>query len=84
MLTTKESEIALLVSQGLTNNEIATRLCLAPGTIRNHVSVCLQKLCLTNRAQLTAWAIRNKIENTISREPVDPDTYKDLIYGIYA
>ncbi len=84
MLTEKENQVALLVSQGLTNREIAERLHLANGTVRNNVSVCLQKLYLSNRSQLTAWALKNGLEQNIVREPSNPDTYKDMLFGIYS
>lgn len=55
-LTERERDIAALVAEGLDNREIAAKLYLSEGTVRNHVSVMLQKLALRNRTQLAvAW-----------------------------
>ena len=50
MLTDRELEILELVSQGLRNGEIASRLFLAPKTVDHHVSAILRKLNVANRA----------------------------------
>jgi DNA-binding CsgD family transcriptional regulator len=54
-LTRRESEIAGLVAEGLTNREIAERLVMSQRTAEGHVSRILGKLGLTSRAQLAAW-----------------------------
>lgn len=47
----REREIIRLVAQGLTNREIANRLCLAEGTVKNYVTIILQKLGVRDRTQ---------------------------------
>ncbi|HEX5819434.1 MAG TPA: LuxR C-terminal-related transcriptional regulator, partial [Gemmatimonadales bacterium] len=54
-LTRRESEIAALVAEGLTNREIAERLVMARRTAEGHVARILGKLNFTSRAQLAAW-----------------------------
>ncbi|HEU4515152.1 MAG TPA: LuxR C-terminal-related transcriptional regulator [Nocardioidaceae bacterium] len=54
-LTRRESEIAALVAEGLTNREIAERLVMARRTAEAHVAHILGKLGFTSRAQLAAW-----------------------------
>ncbi|KAA8820650.1 DNA-binding response regulator [Bifidobacterium rousetti] len=51
-LNEREREIASLVAEGLDNRDIAHRLYLSEGTIRNRVSALLDKLGLANRTQL--------------------------------
>ncbi len=51
-LTDRETEVLRLVAQGMTNDEIATRLFLSPLTAKTHVSRILQKLHARDRAQL--------------------------------
>lgn len=51
-LTDRESKIVQLVAEGLSNREIAARLNLGEGTVRNHLSVILDKLDLRDRTQL--------------------------------
>ncbi len=53
-LSTREREIALLVSEGATNPEIATAVFLSRKTVERHVSNILAKLGLRNRAELAA------------------------------
>ncbi|HEX6874700.1 MAG TPA: LuxR C-terminal-related transcriptional regulator [Nocardioidaceae bacterium] len=54
-LTRRESEIAALVAEGLTNREIAERLVMAQRTAEGHVAHILGKLNFTSRTQLAAW-----------------------------
>jgi DNA-binding NarL/FixJ family response regulator len=55
-LTRRELEVAALVTHGLTNREIAGRLCLSVRTVDTHVDHILTKLGLGSRTQLTVWA----------------------------
>ena len=50
-LTTREREILDALAQGLSNNEIATRLAISAKTVRNHVSNVFGKLGVTSRSQ---------------------------------
>jgi len=52
LLNDREREIAMLVAKGLDNRDIAAKLFLSEGTVRNRISVILDKLGLTNRTQL--------------------------------
>ena len=53
-LTEREQEIMNLISQGLTNRDIAERFVLSEKTVKNHVNRIYSKLGATNRAQATA------------------------------
>jgi DNA-binding NarL/FixJ family response regulator len=57
-LTEREQEILHLLAQGHTNPEIARRLHLAPGTVRNYVSAILQKLDVSDRTQAAVVALQ--------------------------
>ena len=50
-LTEREHEILLLLSQGLTNKDIATRLYLSSGTIKAHNHNIFMKLGVSSRTQ---------------------------------
>ena len=52
LLGEREREITALVAEGLDNRDIAARLFLSEGTVRNRISAILDKLGLTNRTQL--------------------------------
>lgn len=56
----KEYEIITLVAEGLSNREIASRLCLSEGTIRNYLSCILEKLRLRDRTQLAVFYYKHK------------------------
>ncbi|HEX8969745.1 MAG TPA: AAA family ATPase [Chloroflexota bacterium] len=51
-LSRREMEVARLVADGLTNREIAERLCLSERTAQNHVQHILNKLGVANRGQI--------------------------------
>jgi DNA-binding NarL/FixJ family response regulator len=51
LLTEKEREVLTLLSQGMTNKEIAVRLSRSPNTIKIHVSHILEKLNLRSRTE---------------------------------
>jgi DNA-binding NarL/FixJ family response regulator len=55
-LTARELEVLELIAAGLTNDEIATRLFLGPGTVKTHVNHIFYKLGLRNRAEAVIFA----------------------------
>jgi predicted ATPase/DNA-binding CsgD family transcriptional regulator len=55
-LTRREEQVAVLVAGGLTNRDIAARLCLSVRTVEVHVDHILTKLGFHTRTQLAAWA----------------------------
>lgn len=54
-LTERETEVMLLVGQGLTNREIAEQLYVGEGTIKTHVARLLTKLHLRDRVQVVIY-----------------------------
>ena len=58
-LNRTEHNIASLVGCGLSNKEIAGKLFLSEGTVRNALSSALSKLNLRDRTQLAIWAVQN-------------------------
>jgi DNA-binding NarL/FixJ family response regulator len=55
-LTTRERQIILVLSEGLTNKEIARRLWLTEGTVKVHLHNIYQKLGISNRTALAVLA----------------------------
>lgn len=57
-ISEKEMDIIRLVAQGLSNKEIASELFLSEGTVRNYLSLILEKLELRDRTQLAIFFYR--------------------------
>lgn len=55
----KEKEIIELVAEGMSNKEIAQELYLSEGTVRNYLSLILEKLNLRDRTQLAVFYYNN-------------------------
>ena len=62
-LNRTEKNVACLVGRGLSNKEIAERLFLSEGTIRNALSSALSKLNLRDRTQLAIWAVQTGVNS---------------------
>ncbi|PXV85969.1 LuxR family two component transcriptional regulator [Lachnotalea glycerini] len=58
-ITAKEFEMIELVAKGLSNKEIAKKLYLSEGTVRNYLSLILDKLDLRDRTQLAVFYYKN-------------------------
>ena len=56
-LTAREAEVAALLGEGLSNQEIADRLVISIRTAQGHVENILRKLGLSSRAQVAAWIV---------------------------
>lgn len=59
-LSRREREVALLLTRGLTNRQIAEELVLSEHTIDTHVHNILRKLRLRSRAQIAVWAAEQR------------------------
>lgn len=60
-LTTRESQILKLITEGYSNNEIAKELFVSINTTKAHVASILQKLEVDDRLQAAIKALKNKI-----------------------
>jgi DNA-binding CsgD family transcriptional regulator len=68
-LTARESEVLVLLADGLRNSEIAARLFLSERTVDHHVSAVLRKLAVPSRAQAGEEAVRLGLVPKLGGEP---------------
>jgi DNA-binding NarL/FixJ family response regulator len=62
-LTPRERQVAAGVSRGESNREIADRLSLSEATVKDYLTAIYARLGLANRAELSAWATRRRLED---------------------
>ncbi len=62
-LTQQELSVLALLAQGLSNRQIASKLYLGEGTVRNYVSNILSKIGVSNRAEAAIYAVKHNIED---------------------
>jgi DNA-binding NarL/FixJ family response regulator len=60
-LTAREREVLRHIARGFTYKEVALRLHLSVKTVETHVSSVLRKLQLSNRHELTRWAVGRRM-----------------------
>lgn len=60
-LTEREIDVLRLLAEGRSNGEIADSLILSDKTVRNHISVILDKLQVTNRVEAATYAVAHNI-----------------------
>lgn len=65
--TPRQRQIAELVAQGLVNKDIAVRLCIAPGTVKEYLHKMTRRSGCENRTQIAlAFLGENAEEDTLS------------------
>jgi DNA-binding NarL/FixJ family response regulator len=63
-LTRREEEVAVLVSHGLTNRQIASELFISEHTVATHITKILKRLALSSRSRLSAWVAERGLPPT--------------------
>ena len=61
LLSAREQEVMRLIARGYTYKEVAHDLFISIKTVETHVSAVLRKLQLSNRHELTRWAMQRHI-----------------------
>ncbi|MNV93040.1 Transcriptional regulatory protein DevR (DosR) [compost metagenome] len=61
-LTKAELTVVASIAEGLTNKEIAAKLYLSEGTVKNYITDILSKLGLRDRTQIAIFYLKNQQE----------------------
>jgi two-component system, NarL family, response regulator LiaR len=76
-LTTRESEIIALITQGLSNQQIAERAFLSINSVKSYIRSSYRKMTVTSRSQAVLWGIENGFRpdhvRLLPRESADAD-----------
>ena len=59
MLTSRETEILVLLASGVSNSQIASGLGISPHTVKTHIYNIYAKINVPNRLQAALWAAKN-------------------------
>jgi DNA-binding NarL/FixJ family response regulator len=59
-LSPRQREVAALVAEGLSNQQIAERLFISLGTVRTHMYQIFQLTGVRNRTELALYHVRNR------------------------
>jgi DNA-binding NarL/FixJ family response regulator len=58
-LTTREKEVLTLISNGFTNTQIAEKLCISMGTVKNHSKSIYKKINVHTRVEAVLFSLKN-------------------------
>lgn len=61
-LTAREAEVLALITQGLSNQEIADRSYLSINSVKTYIRTAYRKIGVSRRAQAVAWGMRHGFE----------------------
>ena len=70
-LTPREAEILALITQGLSNQEIADRAFLSINSVKTYIRTAYRKINVTSRSQAVLWGVDNGFKPDTLRT-VDP------------
>jgi DNA-binding NarL/FixJ family response regulator len=70
-LSARESEVVSLITQGLSNDEIAVRTYLTINTVKTYIRTAYRKIGVTRRAQAVRWGVEHGMLPARARE-IDP------------
>jgi len=73
-LTGREAEIIALITQGLSNQEIAERSYLSINSVKTYIRTAYRKMGVTRRSQAVLWGIKNGMQPDVVRRvnTIDP------------
>jgi len=76
-LTLRESEVLALITQGLSNDQIAERMYLSVNSVKTHIRTCYRRIGVTNRANAVLWGIDHGFRPSTVRKRNGEDEWDD-------
>jgi len=70
-LSSREAEVLALITQGLSNREIAQRAFISGNTVKTYIRSAYRKIGVTSRAQAAVWGVENGFKPDTLRT-IDP------------
>ena len=70
-LSPREAEVLALITQGLTNQDIAERVFISPNTVKTYIRTAYRKIGVESRTQAVLWGVENGFKPE-SLRTVDP------------
>lgn len=61
--TDREFEIMSLIAEGLSNKEIASKIFISEGTVKNYITQILNKTCLEHRTQIAIYYLKGDLSH---------------------
>ena len=71
-LTAREAEVVALVTQGLSNNEIAARCYLSINSVKSYIRSAYRTMGVSTRSQAVRWGMEHGVDSTPTRMVVGP------------
>lgn len=68
-LSAREAEVLALITQGLSNEQIARRTYLSINSVKSYVRAAYRKIGATSRSQAVLWGVRHGFEPDVMRRP---------------
>lgn len=66
-LTVREAEVVALITQGLSNDEIATRTYLSINSVKSYIRSAYRTMGVTSRSQAVRWGMEHGVDSTPRR-----------------
>jgi NarL family two-component system response regulator LiaR len=65
-LTQREAEVVALITQGLTNQEIADRVYISINSVKTYVRTAYRKIGVARRSQAVSWGVQHGLDVTVT------------------
>ena len=66
-LTAREAEVIALITQGLSNQEIAEQTYLSINSVKTYIRTAYRKIDVTRRSQAVAWGLKHGFDPDVLR-----------------